>query len=154
MPALGVKRRWGDKTPFYTPDIHLLWQLFPGCKFIHLVRDGRDVAVSQKNISWLPGSVARIAEEWRYKTTVCHKVGSVLPRNHFLEIKYESLVGSTETTLARVCDFLDEPFDEAMLRYDESAKTVVPEVSLQWHQSSVQAPDPSKIGVWKEKLSR
>ena len=44
------KPRWGDKTPFYTPDIDILRRIFPEAKFVHLVRDGRDVILSQKSI--------------------------------------------------------------------------------------------------------
>jgi len=68
------KSRWGDKTPYYTPDIDILWQLFPGCKIIHLIRDGRDVLLSQLKINWLSNSVPQLAEDWRWKTTICHKV--------------------------------------------------------------------------------
>ncbi|NRB40050.1 MAG: sulfotransferase [Pseudomonadales bacterium] len=37
---------WGDKDPAYTTDIDILNKLFPDAKYIHIVRDGRDVALS------------------------------------------------------------------------------------------------------------
>jgi hypothetical protein len=148
------KERWGDKTPFYTQDIDVLWNLFPGCQFIHLVRDGRDVAVSQTRISWLPNNVAQIAADWRHKATICHKVGSVLPKSRFLEIRYEDLVTRPEDTLRTICAFLGEPYSPEMLSYHDTAERVVPEESLQWHRNSVRAPDRSKIGRWKDELSR
>lgn len=147
------KVRWGDKTPYYTPDIDILWHLFPNGKFIHLVRDGRDVALSLRNISWSSKSIPRLAEDWRWKTTVCHKVGSVLGPKHFLEMKYEDLVRDSEHCLRRICDFLDEPFAPEMLSYHQSARDVVPGESLQWHNSSVRAPDPDKLFAWKRELS-
>jgi hypothetical protein len=149
-----AKSRWGDKTPFYTQDIDVLWNLFPGCQFIHLVRDGRDVAVSQTGISWLPNSVPQIAADWRHKTTICHKVGRTLPSGHFLEIRYEDLITRTEETLRTICSFLGEDYSPEMLSYHETAREVVPKESLKWHQASVSPPDPSKIGGWKRKLSR
>jgi hypothetical protein len=148
------KARWGDKTPFYTQDIDVLWKLFPGCQFIHLVRDGRDVALSQAGISWLPNSVPQIAADWRDKATICHKVGRVLPDGCFLEIRYEDLVTHTEETLRSVCGFLGEPYSAEMLSYHDTAESVVPEQSLKWHRNSVRPPDPSKIGRWKHELSR
>lgn len=147
------KPRWGDKTPFYTLDIDILWTLFPGCKIIHLVRDGRDVLLSQRNISWCSNSVPRLAEDWRWKTTVCHKVGSVLGPAHFLELRYEDLVRDTEGALKAICRFLDEPFAPQMLHYHEHAPGAVPSDSLQWHRNSVKAPDPSKLYAWKRRLS-
>ena len=148
------KARWGDKTPFYTQDIDVLWNLFPGCQFIHLVRDGRDVALSQTGISWLPNSVPQIAADWRHKTTICHKVGRALPRGSFLEIRYEDLVTRTEETLRTICGFLGESYSSEMLSYHATALEVVPEESLKWHRSSVRPPDPSKIGRWKHELCR
>ncbi|MFQ5535272.1 MAG: sulfotransferase, partial [Sphingomonadales bacterium] len=147
------KVRWGDKTPFYTPDIDILWNLFPGCRIIHLVRDGRDVAVSQRKIGWLSSSIPRLAEDWRWKTTVAHKVGSVLGED-FLEIRYEDLVVEPETVLRCICAFLGEEFDPEMLGYHDNAGDVVPADSLRWHRNSIRPPDPSKLGTWKIKMSR
>ena len=148
------KERWGDKTPYYTVDIDVLWSLFPESKFIHLVRDGRDVLLSQQNISWLSNSVPRLAEDWRWKTTVCDKVGSVLGPEYFLELKYEDLIRDTEGTLRTICGFLGEPFAAEMLSHDETAESVVPADSLRWHKNSVRRPDPEKLFAWRHKLSR
>jgi hypothetical protein len=148
------KERWGDKTPFYTQDIDLLWDLFPGSQFVHLVRDGRDVALSQTRISWLPSNVPQIAADWRHKTTICHKVGRVLPPGHFFELRYEDLVTKPEESLASICEFLGEDYSADMLSYHRDAESVVPEESLKWHRNSVRPPDPDKIGRWKQELSR
>lgn len=40
---------WGDKNPFYGTDdgvLETIDQLFPGARYVHLVRDGRDVVTS------------------------------------------------------------------------------------------------------------
>jgi hypothetical protein len=84
---------------------------------------------------------------------LCHKVGSVLGPSYFLELRYEDLVRDGEASLRRVCKFLEEPFAPEMLRYHEMAVDVVPTESLQWHQSSVQAPDPRKVYAWKQDMS-
>ncbi|RMF40576.1 MAG: sulfotransferase, partial [Anaerolineae bacterium] len=41
-------QRWGDKTPLYVQHIPLLADLFPGAQFIHIIRDGRDAALSAR----------------------------------------------------------------------------------------------------------
>ena len=46
------KRRWADKTPSYTAEVDVLLELFPECRIVHLVRDGRDVAASLRGIEW------------------------------------------------------------------------------------------------------
>lgn len=148
------KARWGDKTPFYTPSIDVLWRLFPEAKIVHLVRDGRDVLLSHKKVSWLSNSLPKIAADWRWMTTICHKVGSVRGPDFFLEIKYEDLVRQPEAILRQICAFLGEEFAPEMLLYHRTARQEVPTESLRWHESSVQAPDPAKLLQWKTRLSR
>jgi hypothetical protein len=147
------KARWGDKTPFYTPDIDLLHRIFPSAKFLHLVRDGRAVVLSQKSIEWMSGNLPKLILDWRWKTTIAHKVGSVLGDN-FLEIRYEDLVLQSEKMLRRICEFIDESYDEAMLSYSEKAGEVVPTDSLKWHRNSIKPPDPSQLDRWKTDMTR
>lgn len=147
------KVRWGDKTPFYTPDIDLLHRIFPDAKFLHLVRDGRDVVLSQKSIEWMSGNLPKLILDWQWKTTIAHKVGSVLGDN-FLEIRYEDLVRQPEKMLRKICDFIDESYDSAMLNYSEKAEGVVPADSLKWHRNSIKPPDPSRLDKWKTGLAR
>lgn len=146
------KVRWGDKTPYYTLDIDVLHSIFPHAKFIQIVRDGRDVALSQRQISWCSSNSFRLAEDWAHKTTLCHKVGRVLGPDQYLELRYEELVRDPEPVLRQVCDFLGESFDARMLHYHETAKDVVPGDSLKWHRNSVRAPDASKIFAWKNTM--
>lgn len=147
------KSRWGDKTPFYTPNIDILWKLFPDAKIIHLVRDGRDVMLSQRRIKWMPSSVPRLAQEWRWKATIAHKVGSVRGPKYFLEARFEDLVEKPEAVLRQITQFLEEPYAPEMLTYHQNAVKSMPTRSLQWHQSSVRSPDRTKVHAWKNKLS-
>lgn len=146
------KARWGDKTPYYTPDMDILHAIFPKAKFVQILRDGRDVALSQRKIEWCSTNSFRLAQDWTWKTTLCHKVGRVLGPDHYLEIRYEDLVRDPQAVLTQVCGFLGEDYDEQMLHYHETAKNVVPGESLKWHQNSVRAPDASKIFAWKNAL--
>lgn len=147
------KVRWGDKTPFYTPDIDIIRTVFPDAKIVHLVRDGRDVVLSQKSIEWMSGNLPKLVLDWRWKTTIAHKVGAVIGQD-FLEVRYEDLVCQPEEVLRRICTFLGEVYDSAMLSYSASAKTVVPSESLKWHRNSVRPPDPTQLQKWKSHLSK
>src|SRR2546430_1135755 len=51
------KTRWGDKTPIYVRSIPLLARLWPEARFAHLIRDGRDVALSYLSLHWGPSTV-------------------------------------------------------------------------------------------------
>jgi hypothetical protein len=147
------KRRWGDKTPGYEADLDILWALFPGCLVIHLIRDGRDVALSNRRIEWGIASLPRAAADWRWKVTLGHKMGMLI-RAHYLEVKYEDLVLHSESTLRRVCDFLTIRFHPRMLEYPATAEGELPTEALPFHRNSVRAPDPSLIGEWRRRMSR
>jgi hypothetical protein len=147
------KSRWGDKTPFYTSDIDVIRRIFPDAKIVHLVRDGRDVLVSQKSIEWMSGNLPKLVLDWRWKATIAHKVGAAIGRD-FLEVRYEDLVCRPEEILRRTCAFLDEEYEPAMLDYAANASTVVPSESLRWHRNSVRPPDPTQLQKWKSHLSK
>ena len=148
------KERWGDKTPYYTPDIDILNSIFPQAKFIQVLRDGRDVALSQRRIEWCTTNSFQLAQDWVWKTMTCHKVGRVLGPDRYLELRYEELVRDPEFSLRMACDFLGEKFDVQMLHYHETAKGIVPTESLKWHRNSVRPPDASKVFAWKNALPK
>lgn len=87
---------------------------------------------------------------------------------YYLEIRYEDLVANTEVTLRRICEFLDLPWDPAMLTYHESAQQhlemfgdlqmsdgqLIPaERRRAIHERVATAPDPSRIGRWKTEMT-
>jgi hypothetical protein len=55
------KPRYGDKTPWFIMRIDELSTMFPEARFVHLIRDGRDVALSIRGMSWAPPGCRR----WR-----------------------------------------------------------------------------------------
>jgi len=145
------KARWGDKTPAYITEIDILLQVFPYCRLIHMVRDGRDVALSLGGINWGSRHIPRVAEDWRWKTVLAHKIGTVLG-DRFLEVRFEDLVHDAERELRRICGFLGEPFDPAVLQYSGSAESEMPSDSMQWHRTSTRPPDPEKVYEWKRRM--
>jgi hypothetical protein len=146
------KARWGDKTPSYVLDMECLWSLFPSCRFIHLIRDGRDVALSMRTLSWGSRDLLRVARDWQWKVSMGRKMGRMVAAN-YLEVFYEDLVVNTEHTLRRVCDFLGETYEPEMLDFDRTAVGEMPRESLAWHAQSVKRPDPDKVGQWRKRMS-
>ena len=83
------KLRWGDKTPHYLADIDILWNLFPGSKMVHLIRDVRDVVQSFRTMSWGTKDITSIARRWSQRNLTAYKVGSVLPAQNYRLVRYE-----------------------------------------------------------------
>jgi hypothetical protein len=145
------KPRWGDKTPGYVTELDVLWKLFPESRVLHVVRDGRDVALSYGRISWGSRHLPTVARDWSWKVTLGHKMGAMMGE-HYLEVRYEDLVLAPQSTLMMVCGFLGESFEREMLDFAGDASAELPEDSLQWHRSSVSPPDPTKVNEWRRRM--
>lgn len=147
------KLRWGDKDPDNVVEMDVLWNLFHGCRIVHIVRDGRGVANSLRKLEWGSKNLMKLARDWSWRVTLAHKMGMMLGPRYYLEVRYEDLVRSPEPTLRGICTFVDEPFDEKMLGYDKNAIAAMPESSLKFHASSIRAPDPAKATAWEREMS-
>ena len=132
--------RWGDKTPIYVRSIPLLHALWPEARFVHLIRDGRDVALSYRSLHWGPDTVWAAARKWRHDVTAGIRDGQPLGTDRYLEVRYEDLVADTKAALQAICEFADLPFDETMLdpgaRHDHP--TLAPEEGRAFHARSQQ----------------
>jgi len=118
------KSRWGEKTPQHT----LCWRtILPGfarMQVIHVIRDGRDVALSYKKAFFGPKHVYALAQRWQQYLAAAEEARAFMGDKAFLQVRYEDLLASPEQELRRICDFLGEEFSPAMLAYYQEYKTV------------------------------
>ena len=167
------KERWGDKTPDYLKRMRRIKRVLPEARFIHVIRDGRDVALStNKRIVERghrePLPAKRSARRWRNRIEKARADGPKL--GEYLEIRYEDLVTDTEPPLRRVCDFIELEFEPAMLRYHETASERLSEMAgampardgrpereagerLKAHAMAMKPPSKERIEVWREDMS-
>ena len=105
---------WGDKTPGYIKHVLLLKTLYPGSKFLHIIRDPRDVALSVRK-TWMK-SIYRASERWR--DTINEVTKSVTKNNKIdmLFIHYENLIENTEEIIKEICIFLEINYSESMIK--------------------------------------
>jgi Sulfotransferase family len=124
------KRLVGDKTPRYVRDIPTLHDLWPRAKFVHLIRDGRDVCLSVWNwdkdnkfvtriSTFEEDPVSTIALWWEQLVRLGCEAGAGLPADLYHEVRYERLVATPARECRRLCDFLGVSYDEGMLRFHE-----------------------------------
>lgn len=104
------KPRWGDKTPQYVTDIPIFVELFPACKIVHIIRDGRDVALSWLQVNFGPKNVFTAASAWKHFVQVGREAGKKLKKESYLEVQYEELLRHPVEIMTRICEFIDEPF--------------------------------------------
>jgi len=117
---------------------HRIPFLFPDAKYIHLIRDPRDVARSSIGMGWA-GNVYYGVDHWvatERDWILLEK--KVLPEQ-FLQIKFETLIVIPEQVLGRVCEFVGLEYSERMMDYTL--------------KSTYSNPDASLVNQWKRKLS-
>lgn len=119
------KERWGDKTPRYIEHIPFLSGLFPEACFVHLVRDGRDVALSYADVPFGPKTVTKAAQLWASRVSKGLRTGRTLPSGHYVELRYEELVDEPEKQTRVLCDFLELEFAPEMLEPGRAHREVL-----------------------------
>ena len=143
--------RWGDKTPMYVFHLKALDALFPHAKYVHIMRDGVDVAASWMHARG-DSSVEYGAKRWR-SAVQSFRTFSKTHASQCFEVRYENLV-SSQDTLRSICDFLDIPYDDAMAT---SLKHVgsMGDTSAEKHHTAVHYPvSDASVGKGRRSLSR
>lgn len=149
------KQRWGDKTPDYVTEIPTLLHLFPNAKILHIIRDGRDVALSWMRIRNGPRNLFTAATYWKARVSAGRNAGATLAPNTYLEVRYEALLGDARETMRGVCNFICEPFVEAVLaptrRSHDPLPTVIGTRAPHVHAPEILSDNREK---WKREMSR
>jgi hypothetical protein len=147
------KPRYGDKTPWFIMRISELSELFSESRFVHLIRDGRDVALSVREMSWGPSRMPALAEFWAKRIRTGRSEGARLGGARYLEVRYEDLVEDAGRELRRVCAFIDLDFREEMLEFRERTPNAVLERERHQHRH-LSKPITKGLRDWRTQMSR
>ena len=154
--AAAGKPRWGDKTPMYMRHLELLHDLFPDAQYVHLIRDGRDAALSFLQMpegtftrTWAhPTTPEQFACLWRKEVGDARSFGRRVGASRYHEVRYESLVAAPEETVRGICAFAAIAFESAMLDYTSAV-----DVSAKPHQQRLLTPPTTGVRSWREDMS-
>lgn len=113
-----------------------LLHIWPDARFIHLVRDGRDVARSRIQRGWAGNGWVGVST-WVDVEELWDRTRDRLRAEQVFELRYEDFIADPEAHLRRLCDFMEVPYDAAMFDY---AKT-----------STYAMPDPKLVQQWRRK---
>jgi hypothetical protein len=159
------KPRWGDKTPPYNLHMLAIQSYLPQAHFIHIIRDGRDVALSSRDLWFGPGKdIKSQARHWSSRIYEARRQAKML--KNYLEVHYEDLVNNPEDELKKICRFIALPYHPKMQGYYISAKNRLAELNdrngdikvsreqrMNIHKLTTRPPDRSRIGKWRTCMS-
>jgi hypothetical protein len=136
------KDLWVEKTPDHLLFIDTIEQYVSNVKFIHLIREGKDVVASLYDVShkypkaWRgPWTIDRCIDKWN--SCIEHSRRHIYKPNHFF-LKFENLLKDCEFALYSTCQFLEVPFYPNMQRGHRKAASAL-----------ILADEP-----WKNKVKR
>jgi hypothetical protein len=141
------KPRYADKTPHYVSRLPLLAERFPEARFVHVVRDGRDVALSLLEVPWGPDDVEGAALHWRRRVLEGRAAG--LGPERYRELRYETLVADPEREVRALAAWLELPYDPAML---DPARRPAAVPYPEHHGRLALAPTPG-LRDWRHQMS-
>ena len=142
---------WGDKTPRYIENIPLLAKLWPEAKFVHQIRDGRNVVLSYADVPFGPKTLGKAADLWAKRVTAGLTEGRKLGPERYLEIRYEEFVANPASQAKTLCDFLGIDFDPDMLDYAEKARTdILPRAAR--YNPHVAEPPKASLRAWEDQM--
>ncbi|MFH0781133.1 MAG: sulfotransferase [Pseudomonadota bacterium] len=132
------KRRWACKSTFMIHHIAKIVKTCPAAKFLWLVRDPRDVAASSRKSIFSPFHPYFTARLWRAQQLLGLQFYEGQGADRCCLIRYEDLIGDPVGTVGKICRFIEEDYEPAM---------------LQFYRSKSAQKSESLSGAWKNTAS-
>jgi len=156
------KRRWAEKTPHNLLYIRQLSRIFPEARFVHVLRDGRDVAASlvemqwfdikSKQKIWYTENIRNAAIYWKEIVSGIRKAAvDAGVWGRYAELRYEDMIVDPKENLEELMNFLGEEWDDRLLDYYNQVhelpegESSSPQVKKSLYTSS--------IGRWKQSFT-
>jgi glycosyltransferase involved in cell wall biosynthesis len=112
------KNRFGEEVRPFDNQIINISSLLPEAKFIHIIRDGRDVAATYKDeLGNSDNDIEALATNWVWQISDIRRQS--LHTSNYMEIRFEDLINDPRSILSKICEFIELPFSEQMLEYDK-----------------------------------
>jgi LPS sulfotransferase NodH len=147
--------RWIDSTPTNIPHMIRISRDFPDARFIHIIRDGRDVALSLDQLGWsrpLPWDKKRSLRAagiyWEWIVRKGRKFGALLGAK-YIEVRYEDLVEQPQPTLKRLGEFLGHDLDYVQISQNSIGSVKKP---LTAFKEELQQARFTPVGRWRSRF--
>jgi len=152
LEKIGKVKRWGDKTPINTLYIDKILKVYPKAKFIHIVREPKDVVCSYLKAG-LYKDFHEAVNFWKLAVGKALSLEKKVSSKQFIQVKYEELVTSPEIQLNNICVFLDLEYTSTMLDFWKKTSDLG-DVNYGSHHANVKKPISTKsIGKWRNVLT-
>lgn len=156
---------WGDKNNFHLNHLDALLSLYKKARFLHIVRDGRDVACSYREVMSsksrspyapkLETNITNIALEWSNNVMKVDSFMTLMPQEAGMTIRYEDLVLNSQSIITTICEWLGIQFEADMLNFyqQNKSKKLEPELTMDWKKRTLLPISDETVGRYTSSLT-
>ncbi|WP_197046710.1 sulfotransferase family protein [Oceanobacillus salinisoli] len=141
---------WGDKTPLNTLNLKWIDKVFSKAKYIHIIRDGRDVVCSYKKANLY--NIEEASCRWNKSIELSRSFGKSKSPDRYMEVRYEDLVRNPENEIKSICEFLQIEYNVNMLNFQRNFNKLG-DTKLPHHGNLKNKINVTSIGKWKGQLN-
>ena len=145
------KPRWGDKTPHYLHHIDHLLAVWPGARFVVLVRDGRDVAVSLRRMPFGPNNAWAAAQWWARGIRAGRRAREQHPEA-VLMVRYEDVARRPHDEVPQICAFLGVRYRDDMLALEQADRGKIVADQAGWLPTIFDGINTDAVDRWQREL--
>jgi hypothetical protein len=143
-PQQTATKRILERTPDHVHHLPLIGAVYPDARFVHIIRDGRDVARSLVSQPWGPTTLREAASDWRAAVEAGRRDASVV--KDLIEVRYEELLASPATWVPKLHEAL------GLETSDEIVEATLNEAGVRFN---VDAEAPQiESGKWRSSFSQ
>src|SRR5215218_9507008 len=146
------KPHWADKTPHYVHHIDHLLRVWPRARFVVLVRDGRDVALSLRRMPFGPNNAWAAAQWWARGIRAGRRAAEEHP-DAVLTVRYEDVANAPATEVPRICEFLGVTYHADMLALEKADRSKIVADQASWFPTIFEGINTAAVGRWQHDMS-
>ena len=146
------KPRWGDKTPHYVHHIAQLLEIWPGARFVILVRDGRDVGLSVRGLPFGPNNTWAAASWWARGIRAGDRAQADHPDN-VMTVRYEDLARDPRGHVPAICAFAGLEFVPEMLELEKADRGKIVADQKSWFPTLFDGINTASVNRWEREMS-
>jgi len=148
--------RWGENSPEGMLYLPLIKRLIPDALFVHILRDGRDVATSlaqRRYVRAFPWEdrhgLIGCGLYWEWVLEHGRRFGQSVPAD-YTEVHFERLLSHPQETLDQIGRFIDQPLDFEVVQHVAYGSVTKPNTSF---LNEAGRTDFNPVGRWKKSFS-
>lgn len=151
---------WGIKAPVLIASLDRIRSVYPSSKIIHIIRDGRDVYLSYRNVH-IKNSVKfgpkTLLENALYWVDGLRRIEEFRKDDQVYELRYEDMLGDSKNQLKSLCSFLGVEYSSSIhenFQSFEKNKALVPERLKEGLHDKVKSEiDPCNVKKYKNQMT-